>query len=311
MLTGSPRVSIIVSAYNAEDYLARCLDSLHAQTLQDIEVLCVDDGSTDATPDILAAAAARDPRVRVLRHEKNSGLGATRNTAIAAARAEYIGAVDADDYVAPDMFANLLAGSAEGFFDVVCCGFARVDAFGTELSRGMNHKARYETMPRDANIFNIVNPSFWNKIWRRSLFVDNRIVFPENYYYEDAATTPIVMLQVKSLNLIGGACYSYVQRPGSIIKSFCERHIIEYLRVLDVVKDELLKRGVYMQYKSMFDRYVISQFEYLCQNIAANPGLSLTEKKDHMRRVMIIAQSYVVHDDVLRQDQAERRATVA
>lgn len=311
MLTGSPRVSIIVSVYNGEDYLARCLASLHAQTLQDIEILCVDDGSTDATPEILAAAAARDPRVRVLRHETNRGLGATRNTAIAAARAEYIGAVDADDYVAPCMFADLVAGSAEGFFDVVCCGFARVDVFGTELSRGMNHKARYETMPMNANIFNVVNPSIWNKIWRRSLFLDNGINFPENYYYEDAATTPIAMVYARSLHLIGGASYSYVQRPGSIINSFCDRHVIEYLRVLDVAKEELIKRGVYMQYKSMFDRYVISQFEYLSNNISASPQLSLVEKKDYMRRVMIIGQSYVVHDDVLRHEQAERRAAAA
>lgn len=302
-MTCSPKVSVIVSVYNGEAYLQKCVESLQAQDLDALEVICVDDGSHDATPDILARACRQDRRFRVVRHETNRGLGATRNTGIAEARAPYVGAVDADDYVAPNMFSQLLEGSANGYYDIVACGFARVDAFGTVLSRSMEHRHSLETIPANANIFGIINPSFWNKIWRRSLFVDNHIYFPEKLFYEDAATTPLVLLCAKSLNMIGGTPYMYVQRAGSIINSFCDRHIIEYLRVLDVVKEGLKSRGVYSTYKRTFDRYVSAQFDYLSRNVAGNPNMSLQEKLNHMRHIEIVSQAYVAYDDVLRQEE--------
>lgn len=300
-MTYSPKVSVIVSVYNGEAYLQKCVESLQAQDLDALEIICVDDGSHDATPDILARACRQDQRFRVVRHETNRGLGATRNTGIAEARAPYVGAVDADDYVAPNMFSQLLEGTANGYYDIVACGFARVDAFGTVLSRSMENRCSLENIQANVNIFSMVNPSFWNKIWRRSLFIENNISFPEKLFYEDAATTPFVLLYAKSLNMIGGTPYMYVQRPGSIINSFGDRHIIEYLRVLDVVKEGLEYRGVYSKHKKNFDRYVTSQFNYLAQNVAGNPNISLQKKLNHMRHINIISKAYIAYDDLLRE----------
>ena len=98
----NPKVSIIVPVYNVESYLAQCLDSLIEQTLTDIEILCLDDGSTDGSPELLDAYAAKDARIRAL-HRENCGVAETRNVGVGLARGEYILFVDSDDYIAKDL----------------------------------------------------------------------------------------------------------------------------------------------------------------------------------------------------------------
>ena len=95
----NPKVSIIVPVYNVESYLAQCLDSLIEQTLTDIEILCLDDGSTDGSPELLDAYAAKDARIRAL-YRENCGVAETRNVGVGLARGEYILFVDSDDYIA-------------------------------------------------------------------------------------------------------------------------------------------------------------------------------------------------------------------
>lgn len=100
------KVSVLIPAYNAEPYLAECLDSVCGQTLSDIEIICIDDGSTDRTPDILRTYAARDQRIRVI-SQANAGYGRAVNVGMRAARGEYIGIVEADDYVSAKMYEKL------------------------------------------------------------------------------------------------------------------------------------------------------------------------------------------------------------
>lgn len=114
-----PAVSIIVPVYNTEPYLRRCLDSLRAQLLTDIEVVAVDDASIDGSLEVLREYAARDARIRVIRHPQNMGLHVTRMTGVAASTGTYVGYVDSDDYVAETMFASLYARATEDDADIV------------------------------------------------------------------------------------------------------------------------------------------------------------------------------------------------
>ena len=102
-----PTISIIVPVYKTEEYLEKCVDSILAQTFRDFELLLIDDGSPDNCPALCEEAAARDPRIRVI-HQKNAGLSAARNTGVEAARGEWIGFVDSDDSIAPEMYETLL-----------------------------------------------------------------------------------------------------------------------------------------------------------------------------------------------------------
>lgn len=101
----NPKVSIVIPIYNVERYLRQCLDSVVNQTLKDIEIICVDDGSTDSSPDIIKEYVDKDPRVKVIT-KPNSGYGNSMNRGFDMAEGEYIGIVESDDYADPDMFEN-------------------------------------------------------------------------------------------------------------------------------------------------------------------------------------------------------------
>ncbi|MDR3580677.1 MAG: glycosyltransferase family 2 protein [Oryzomonas sp.] len=129
----SPKVSVIIPVYNAERYLPECLDSLIRQTLQDIEIICVDDASTDGSGDILAGYAAMDPRVRVVSSAVNSRQGAARNLGLHEASAPYIGFVDADDFVSPAYFENLYQAIIRHDADIVITLYRHVGERGEDL----------------------------------------------------------------------------------------------------------------------------------------------------------------------------------
>ena len=118
----SPKVSVIVPVYNVSEYLGQCLDSILLQTLQDIEVICVNDGSTDDSLDILQGYAMFDERLKIISQE-NAGAGAARNNGIKHATGEYIICLDSDDFFEPDMLEKMVAKAEEDGSDVVVCDF--------------------------------------------------------------------------------------------------------------------------------------------------------------------------------------------
>ena len=119
------KISIIVPAYNIEAYLGRCLDSLLVQTHENIEIVVVDDGSKDATRTIMDDYASRDNRIKVL-HKENGGVTSARLCGVAEASGDWIGFVDGDDYVEPEMFARLLKNALDYHADISHCGYRMV-----------------------------------------------------------------------------------------------------------------------------------------------------------------------------------------
>ena len=116
------KVSVVIPIYNVEKYLRQCLDSVVNQTLKEIEIICVNDGSTDSSPAIINEYAAKDPRIVVI-DKANSGYGHSMNCGFDLARGEYIGIVESDDYADPDMFEKLYECAAADGLDVVKSGF--------------------------------------------------------------------------------------------------------------------------------------------------------------------------------------------
>ena len=124
-----PLLSIIVPVYKVENYLQKCIDSILAQTFTDFELILVEDGSLDGCPALCDAAAAKDARIRVL-HQKNGGLSAARNAGLDVARGEWIGFVDSDDYIAPEMYETLYKAVQSTGADLALCDYAAVDEAG-------------------------------------------------------------------------------------------------------------------------------------------------------------------------------------
>jgi glycosyltransferase involved in cell wall biosynthesis len=122
-----PKISVIVPIYNAEKYLERCVKSLIAQTFHDIEILLIDDGSTDASSILCARLKKEDSRIRIL-HKPNGGLSSARNAGLLAASGAFIGFVDADDTVSPTFFETLLQKIEQYHCDFVFCDLIRIES---------------------------------------------------------------------------------------------------------------------------------------------------------------------------------------
>lgn len=174
-------VSIIVPVYNTAKYLKQCLDSLAAQTLKDIEIICIDDGSTDGSEKILDQYAKKDPRFKVL-HKQNTGYGDSMNQGLKLAKGEYVGIVEPDDFVEQDMFEELYAFAEKAKVDIV-----RSNYYHHSQQKGKTIDEKQHSIPDKLSRM-IVNPkqylqlfhippAIWSAIYRREFIEKNKIIF--------------------------------------------------------------------------------------------------------------------------------------
>lgn len=216
MNTTKALISIIIPAYNVERYMGKCLDSVCRQTYRNIEIIVIDDGSTDCTGAICDEFAAKDARIKVLHCEK-SGVGAARNRGLDCATGEYIGFVDSDDWAEPEMFETLYNLHVGKDVDISICSFFRekkgcskplVDD-GAVFS--LTNKQALSELVRDKTYKNYL----WNKLFKRSLFEGIR--FPEGANYEDVAVIYRLFAKSRAVECVNKPLYHYVHRIGSIV----------------------------------------------------------------------------------------------
>ena len=238
----STKISLVIPAYNLEKYLAATLDSVLVQTHKNLEIIVVNDGSTDRTAAVMEAYAAKDGRIKAV-HQSNAGVSAARLRGVAEATGEYIGFVDGDDFVEPEMFERLLKNAQEHDADISHCGYrmvfpnGRVDWYYNTGRREVLHGTAGCSSLLDAAY---VEPALWNKLYRKELFegiaawLDSTIRINEdllmNFYlfrhaevcvYEDTCT------------------YHYVLRKGSAATSSLNEHKLkDPLKVLHCLLEE-------------------------------------------------------------------------
>ena len=208
-----PKVSVIVPIYNVEAYLPRCLDSLRCQTLSDIEIILVDDGSPDRCGEIADRYAREDSRFRVI-HQANAGLSSARNRGIELATAPYLMFVDSDDWVEPDFCRIPFEAAEEHGADLVIFRFF--------LDGSSNRKTESELMPDGLRfkeetipmLFYSAGVAAWNKLYRRYLF--ETIRYPEGFVCEDHGTTYRLVQRAGRIWVSNVALYHYCFREDSI-----------------------------------------------------------------------------------------------
>ena len=174
------KVSVLVPVYNEKPYLRQCLNSLAAQTLDDIEFICIDDGSTDGCSEILDAYAARDMRFRVI-HKENSGYGASMNIGLRAAKGKYVGIVESDDFADSEMFRSLYQAAEEHQAEVVKSNYWTFDDTKTELFEVLfgHPYGKVLTPVRDEPSLLYATASIWTCLYRKSFLEDKEIWFNE------------------------------------------------------------------------------------------------------------------------------------
>ena len=234
------KVSIIVPVYRVEAYLPRCVESIRTQSVDEWEMILVDDGSPDGCPALCDAWAAKDPRIRVI-HRKNGGLSAARNSGIAVARGEWLLFVDSDDYIEKDLLAQLLWIAEMTDVKAVVSGFtSRED----QLTPGLTD--RYETFEAEDAIREILlerkfHTSAWGKLFRAELFRDIR--FPEGRIYEDYATIYKLFCMAERIAWVNVSKYYYtMSNKESLTKGAFSPSQMDYLKVSEEVQDFLWKR---------------------------------------------------------------------
>ena len=218
----APKVSIIVPVYNMERYLGKCLDALTKQTLDDIEIVAVNDGSTDSSPSILRAYAAKDPRIRII-DKPNSGYGASMNRGIDEARGEYVGIVEPDDYPDLVMFDKLYKAARKHNCDLVKCNYYRTYEDHEEPEwnlHGYGYDAPFDPAEKPRVICTV--PSIWAALYRRSMLVGEGMRFRETpgAAFQDTGFTLKAWFAAKRCVLLRRPLLHYrMDNPGSSSKT--------------------------------------------------------------------------------------------
>ena len=305
-------ISIVVPMYGTEDYLTDCLDSILGQDHRNLEVICVDDASPDRSFQICEEYAARDSRVRVIRHGANQGLGPARNSGISAARGDVIGFVDSDDWVAPDMYSTLYRIMIETEADIVQCSAKRMlggNSVGSyPNSNGMND---HQTLHCMYGVSPTIVGAAWNKLYRRGLFLNNRIEYPA-IIYEDVATTPRLLYCSSRVVSISDPLLYYRIRDDSIVNNrdifSARRRVMGLLEASSILADFLMKRGCYsIEFIVNFRRYAIPQFDRDLRTLASSEGSDEALKEcgasveDLLSRDGAKLRYFFPDDDFLRQ----------
>ena len=249
----SIKVSVIVPVYNVEAYLERCLDSLVKQTLEEMEIIVVNDGTKDNSQAIIDRYAAAYPQKVISLIKENGGLSDARNYGIPYAHGEYIGFVDSDDYLNVTMYQKLYDRAAETDSDIVVCGYYGIDE-NTETRRFFQRGSTLEfgvSLHENPKLLYTNAPYAWNKIYRRALFERTGIRFPKGKIYEDIATIYPLMLHANRISKVNEPLYYYIlKREGAITATFSE-NILQMYDSLAIMNEYYIREGAFEEFKEV------------------------------------------------------------
>ncbi len=230
-------ISIIVPVFGVEPFLDECVLSLLRQTYEDLEIILVEDGSPDCCDKICDHYAILDPRVRVI-HKENRGLSEARNAGLDAARGEYIGFVDSDDYVSSDMFEFLLSLLEDTGSDMSICGHVKTSHNGKPRPY-LKQKKVYILDSEEAISkmlqLGLYESFLWNKLFKRELF--DSVRFPSGKLHEDLFVMYKPMDKANRIAYSKSVKYFYRQRIGSVIHTFYNPRFFDYIQASQEVRD--------------------------------------------------------------------------
>ena len=231
-----PSVSVIVPVYNVEKYLPRCLDSLISQTLEDIEIICVDDGSTDSSSRILDDYAFRFPKIKAL-HTENRGVSSARNTALDIAEGDYIGFLDSDDAASPGMFGTLLRSALDTDSSIVQCSYDKASR-RVDKRKTFCGKDEIVTALMDFDLTNAV----WDKLYRRDVIEEIRFS-SDLKFAEDFEFNAHAFVKADRVTVISDSLVLYTERDESESHHSINNDHIKGFRVYDYLRVECADAG--------------------------------------------------------------------
>lgn len=292
-----PKISIIVPVYNVEEYLENCIDSILNQTFKDFELILVNDGSTDNSLDICKRYKNIDDRICII-DKKNGGLSSARNAGLDIAKGEYIGFVDSDDYIHPQMYDMLYREIIKNNAQISLCDFEKVFKYNDNLSNCQEEKdilveclSNIQSLERMIQKNGVVFIVAWNKLYKKELF--NKLRYKEGAIHEDEFIAHKIIDCTKKLVYINKSLYFYRQREGSITNNIVKTTRIDYLLALSDRIRFLDKKGM----KQVQYRY---EDIYLCEIFRLYPKF---DKKKNYRKKILLRYDFFKLIKILRKNK--------
>lgn len=239
MIRSKIKVSVVVPIYNVEKYLGKCVNSLVKQTIDSMEILLIDDGSTDKSGEIAKKFATEYDNVHYFRKE-NGGLSDARNYGIPKCKGEYISFIDSDDYIELDMFERMYEEANEKTADIVSCDYIVEYPEHKKIVCG---RISAKTEER----FFEMKAAAWNKIYRTDWLKDLKIIFPKGLVYEDTAFFCKLIPYIKTVGYVSSPFVHYVQRSNSIANSQGAKNA-QIFDIFDLIIDYYRCKGLYEKY---------------------------------------------------------------
>lgn len=286
------KVSIIIPVYNTEKYLADCLDSVLNQTLKELEILLINDGSTDSSLKIMEQYRDNYPDQIRLYSKENGGQATARNMAIPLCRGEYIGFVDSDDYIEPEMYEKMYAKAKETDADYVECDYVNVkinEAGEQERIADYGSRVREYTSKKDMFIDPMLAP--WNKIYRRTLLQESKVIFPEGLIYEDTAFCLKAISFIETYAFVPEKFVVHFYRGESTMNVNKSKRVANIFEVLKDVIRFYQEKGLYETYREELEYMIVKIL--LCSSllrISMIPDKSL--RKQFCRDTWHMIQEY-------------------
>ena len=262
-----PKISIIIAAYNVEKYLPKCLDSVCLQTLKDIEIICINDGSKDKSLDILNEYAQKDSRIKVI-NQNNSGVATARNVGLANATGKYVQFIDGDDWVNLNLCEKVYNIAENNNSDIVMFNVAFYDNKKQQVTKGRfftttvwnNHVDENTAHTyKDCKTIFYGNLSAANKLYRKSFLDALEVKFPENVRFEDHLFHLETIFSAEKVNILDEQLYYYRQnRKNSMMTTLkTTKVVMDIFPIVDLVEEMLKRINKYER-----NKYLFFQFKY-------------------------------------------------
>ena len=271
------KVSVIVPVYNVQDYIEKCLDSLVYQTLEDIEIIVVNDGSTDESKIVVQKYINKYPEKIIYVEKENGGLSDARNYGMKYATGEYIAFVDSDDYVEKDMYEKMYEKAKKEDSDMVECNFYWEYPKKLKLDKGIKYKVKQDMLVK-------VRVVAWNKLIKRSILNETKIEFPKGLRYEDVEFTYKLIPYINKVSFVTEPMVHYIQRQNSISNMQNSRNG-EIFNVLDNVIKYYEENKLYEEYKIELE-YIYTRY-LLCSSF-----LRIVKIKDKKVRKQLLNETW-------------------
>ena len=271
-----PKVSVIVPVYNVEKYIEKCIQTLVNQTLQDLEIIIVNDGSTDDSEKIVKRYKKEYKNIIYVTKE-NGGLSSARNFGLLYATGEYVAFLDSDDYVDKTIYEKMYNKAKETNSDYVECDFYWQYPDHKKEDIGYRYKDKKEMFAKARVVA-------WNKLIKRETIVENKLEFPVGLYYEDVEFFYKLLPYIKKFNFVEEPLIYYVQRESSIVNKQDHR-TKQIFKVLDNVINYYKEKNIYEEYKEEIE-YTYTRL-LLCSSLKR-----MLKIKDKVTKELLINETW-------------------